>query len=139
MVEVTDADPKKTVEGGYDEGGYVQEGYFLDPPNPVGDGSPAIVVDSSSWTGAQFVLVDVSKLTEVRCLARQLQDAVDRIAFESNSASANVKGLVSALIAICEMAEPEVSVIQRILASPNFKAYASLVTIIATIRGAIGF
>lgn len=94
--------------------------------------------ESALWTGKQYILVDVKVIAEVRRAARQLHDAVHSMHFESNADSMDLKGLVDALISICEMAEPEVSIIDRILSSPKFKAYSTLIAIIATVRGAAG-
>jgi hypothetical protein len=105
--------------------------------------SPAInsrqsVVDSSAWTGKQFKLVDAKIIAEVKKSAEQLRDVVHATRFESNSDSQNLKCLADALVAVCSMAEPEVTIIERILASPKFQAYAGLATLIATIRGVLG-
>jgi hypothetical protein len=96
-------------------------------------------VDSQKWTGSQFVLIDRALIVQVNACATELQEAVYAMRFESNSESQNLKGLADALVAICSMAEPEVNLIERILANPKFKTYASLFAIVATIRGAIGF
>jgi hypothetical protein len=94
--------------------------------------------ESSKWTGTQHILVDAQVLSQVRENAKSLRSAVYSIRFESNSESADVKGLADALVHVCDMATPEVGIIDRILASPKFKTYAALMTIIATIRGALG-
>ena len=95
-------------------------------------------VQSTRWTGTQFVLVDGGVLEQVRCKAQELHQVIHAMHFPSNSESQDVKGLADALIAICSMAEPEVTLLDRLLASPKFKAYASLLGIVALIRGAIG-
>jgi hypothetical protein len=97
------------------------------------------LIDSKEWTGGQFVLIDPVVITQVKTRAVELREAVYAMRFESNSESQNLKGLVDALVAVCNMAEPEVTVIERILASPKFKTYAALFGIVAMIRGAIGF
>jgi hypothetical protein len=94
--------------------------------------------DSTLWTGKQLVLVDVKIIAEVKAAALKLHSAVHSMRFESNSDSMDLKGLVDALIAICEMAEPEVTIIDRILSNPKFKAYAALLAFVATVRGAAG-
>jgi hypothetical protein len=106
---------------------------FAEPAGPITQ-----VIDSAAWTGTQFVLIDAYKIAEVRRAANELRDAVRLIHFESNSDSVNLHCLVEALVSICEMAEPEGTIVDRILASPKFKTYASLAGIIATIRGAFG-
>jgi hypothetical protein len=106
---------------------------FAEPAGPITQ-----VIDSAAWTGTQFVLIDAHKIAEVRRAANELRDAVRLIHFESNSDSVNLHCLVEALVSICEMAEPEGTIVDRILASPKFKTYASLAGIIATIRGAFG-
>ncbi len=93
---------------------------------------------SSNWTGAQFALVDAKVIAEVRATAGKLHEAVHSLHFVSNSDSQNLKGLADALVAVCSMAEPELTIIDRILASPKFKAYAGLFALVATIRGALG-
>jgi hypothetical protein len=94
--------------------------------------------DSTKWTGKQLKLVDTKVIADVRSAAEQVKVAFYAMRFESNSDSQNLKSLADALVAICSMAEPEVTIIDRILASPKFQAYAGLVTLVATIRGASG-
>lgn len=94
--------------------------------------------DSKNWTGQRLVLVDSETISRVKEMAIELKSTVYSMRFESNSESANLKGLADALVAVCEMAEPEVTIIDRILASPKFKAYSGLVALVATIRGAVG-
>jgi hypothetical protein len=94
--------------------------------------------DSTLWTGKQLVLVDVTIIAEVKAAALKLHSAVHSMRFESNSDSMDLKGLVDALIAICDMAEPEVTIIDRILSNPKFKTYAALLAFVATVRGAAG-
>jgi hypothetical protein len=95
-------------------------------------------IDSSSWTGKQFVLVDANVIAEVLKSAQQLHAAVYALHLPSNSETEDLQKLAEALLSVCSMTEPEVSIIDRILASPKFKAYVGLFTIIATIRGAMG-
>jgi hypothetical protein len=99
----------------------------------------ATMVDSAAWTGAQLILVDAKIIAAVQAAANELHIAVHSMNFTSNKESQNLKGLVDALVSVCAMAEPEVTIIERILASPKFKAYAKLFAIVATIRGAIDF
>ena len=105
-------------------------------PIPQLSGLPAI--DSKRWTGTQFVLIDGELLQNVRSQVKELHRIVHLIHIESNSESQNIKGLVDALLAVSTMAEPEITILDRILASPKFKDYAVLFTIVATLRGAIG-
>ena len=97
-----------------------------------------VVVSSTRWTGAQFVLVDRSILQNVRTIANDLHSVVHSMHFTSNSESQDLKALTDALLAICSMAEPEVTILDRILSSPKFKVYAKLFAMVAAIRGAIG-
>jgi hypothetical protein len=98
----------------------------------------APTIDSSSWTGTQFVLVDAYVIAKVLKSAQLLHDAVFALHLPSNSETEDLQKLADALIAVCSMTEPEVSIIDRILASPKFKTYVGLLAIIATIRGAMG-
>lgn len=107
-------------------------------PTPSEASTNVLETDSSNWTGKQFVLVDAKVIATVQKTARELHTTIYAMRFESNEESFNLKGLADALVAICEMAEPDVTIIDRILASPKFKAYASLLALVATIRGAIG-
>ncbi len=95
-------------------------------------------IDSTQWTGAQFTIVDTKVLREVRDGTQRLKLAVYGINFQNDAECADLKGLVDALEAVVQMAEPEIGIIQRILASPKFKTYSSLFGFVATIRGAIG-
>ena len=95
--------------------------------------------DSTKWTGAQFVLVDVAVIADIKTKADSLRQAVYALHLTSNSETEDLQKLADALVLICSMTEPEVSIIDRITASPKFKAYAGLIGIIATIRGALGF
>ena len=119
---------------------------FAQPAGPTsempdvrsGEQPHASIRDSSLWTGTQWVLVDAKVIAKVKKSSALLRKTVYDLRIENNAEKANLVGLVDALVAICEMAEPEVSVIDRILASPKFKKYVALVAMIATIRGAIG-
>jgi hypothetical protein len=98
----------------------------------------ATLVSSSRWTGTQYVLVDAEIVNKIKELAGALRVRINETSFSSNSDSHDLKVLADALVGICSMAEPDVSIIDKILANPKFKAYARLMGIIATIRGAIG-
>ncbi len=95
-------------------------------------------VDTEDWTGPQFVLTDAKVIRQIRIQANELRTLVHSIHFESNSDSHDLKALADALVAVCSMAEPELSIIERILAHPKFKCTAALVAAVATIRGALG-
>jgi hypothetical protein len=106
-----------------------------DPPYP---GRVVEPHDSTTWTGSQFVLVNATVIVKIKAVALELQAAAYSLNFRSDADRDDIQGLVDALVAITRMAEPEVNVIQRILASPKFKTYTSLFGIIATFRGAVG-
>jgi len=95
--------------------------------------------DSKTWTGKRLVLVDAELISRIAGNAHQLRNAVHAIEFQSNSDSQDLKGLADALVAVCEMAEPELSIIDQITSHPKFKTYATLVVFVATIRSALGF
>jgi hypothetical protein len=99
---------------------------------------PAVKHDSSEWTGTQFVLVDAKVIAAVRDSASALRQAVYSLHLPSNSDTDDLQKLADALLKICEMTEPDVSIIDRITASPKFRAIASLMVLVATIRGAAG-
>ena len=95
-------------------------------------------VDSADWTGARLVLTDVRVLEEVRSQACALRERIYETRFQSNSDSQDLKSLSDALVAICEMTEPDLSILDRILRHPKFKISATLIAAVAAIRGAIG-
>lgn len=95
--------------------------------------------ESTAWTGKQFLLISSEVIDRIKLNAEVLRQQVYELHIPSNSESANIKALADALCAICSMAEPEISIIDHILASPKFKTYTSLAGVVATIRGAIGF
>ena len=95
-------------------------------------------VDSRAWTGKRLVLTDEAVLRDLRAKAIELREKVHSIRFESNSDSNDVKGLCDALVAITEMAEPDLTIIERILMHPKFQASAVLMAAVATVRGALG-
>ncbi len=97
------------------------------------------VVESSKWTGTQFLLVDAKVIAEVRAGAQALHAAVYALHLASNSETEDLQRLADALVAICMMTEPDSTIIDRITASPKFKAAAGLIGLVAAIRGAIGF
>jgi hypothetical protein len=96
-------------------------------------------VESVNWTGKRLILVDAQAIEDLRKMARELQSAVYALRMENNFESSNLKGLADALVCICDMAEPETTIIERILANPKFKAYAGILGIVSTIRGVFNF
>ncbi|MCA1661306.1 MAG: hypothetical protein LC648_03745, partial [Novosphingobium sp.] len=94
--------------------------------------------DSSSWIGQRYVLTDASVIYELKARAHDLRDIVYATKFTSNSDSQDLKKLCDALVDICEMAEPELSIIDRILRHPKFCYSVALMGAVATIRGALG-
>lgn len=95
-------------------------------------------IESDKWTGKQHILIDAKAISQVKDLASKLHVEIHNMHFTSNSDSHNLKGLADALVAVCSMAEPEITILDRILASPKFKAYAGIAALIATIRGVLG-
>ena len=102
--------------------------------------SPSVTsgIHSKRWTGTQFVLVDGEILTQIRAEVKHLHHTIHAMHIENNADSQDLKGLADALLAVCTMAEPEVTLLDRILASPKFRTYSALFGIVAMIRGAIG-
>ena len=98
----------------------------------------ALAIDSSFWTGPRMILTDQRVVREISALSKELRNRVYATRFESNVDSQDLKSLTDALVAICDMAEPELTVIARILSHPKFQLTASLVAAVATIRGALG-
>ena len=96
-------------------------------------------VDATSWTGKQLILTDERVISELRIKVSELRDTVHLMRIESNSDSQDLKGLVEALVNLCDMAAPDLGVIERILAHPKFKLTASLVNAASAIRGLLGF
>ena len=96
-------------------------------------------VDATAWTGKKLILTDERAIIEVRQLSSELRERIYQTRFESNSDSQDLKSLADALVSVCAMAEPDLSPMERILAHPKFKLYATLTAGIAAIRGAIGF
>ncbi|MGQ7829011.1 hypothetical protein [Altererythrobacter sp. Z27] len=95
-------------------------------------------IDSTTWTGKRLVLADAAVLSTVRLQADQLRERIYSTRFESNVDSQDLKSLADALVAVCAMAEPELGIIERILAHPKFAYTATLAAAVATIRGALG-
>lgn len=110
----------------------------LGADNAPAIGSTPVPFDSTKWTGTQFVLVDCNVIEQVREAARSLHVAVYSLQIKSNAESNDLKRLADALVAICEMTEPEVRLIDRIVSSPKFKRYAQLIGLVAGVRGALG-
>jgi archaellum biogenesis ATPase FlaH len=77
-------------------------------------------------------------LGKIRVVAGQLQVASQRVNFQNKSDEEDVKGLCDALVGLCKMAQPEISIIDQITSHPKFKHYAALLAFLATIRGALG-
>jgi hypothetical protein len=95
-------------------------------------------VDAETWTGSRLIHIDSGQWTQIRITARHLQTVSRAINYQSEGDQKDVQGMADALVALCEMAEPDVSLIERILTHPKFRIYAAFVGGIATIRGALG-
>ncbi|MFY7836073.1 MAG: hypothetical protein ACOVQ0_07315 [Novosphingobium sp.] len=93
---------------------------------------------SEDWTGSRLVYVDSAVLGKIRTAARKVCALAKAVNFESEQDRQDVTGLCEALVALCEMARPEVGIIEQITAHPKFKHYAAFIACIATIRGALG-
>jgi hypothetical protein len=100
------------------------------------DGS--VVRDSIDWTGSRLIHVDNEVLLKIKLTSKKLQAAAHRVNYKSEADRSDVTGLADALAALCEMAEPELTIIEAITAHPKFKMYAALMVFVATIRGALG-
>jgi hypothetical protein len=107
-------------------------GYAL-PAGPITQ-----TIDSAAWTGTQHVLIDQVVINKAKTHAQELKQLVYTIQIPNNAHSSDLKALVELLIQALEMCEPEVTLIDRILASPKFKVYTKLAGAVSVIRGAIG-
>ncbi len=96
------------------------------------------VEDSTNWTGRHLVLTDAKVIAQLKTSAVQLRDRIQKTNFESDADRQDLNQLAEALVSVVEMAEPDLSIIERILAHPKFKIYKGLTVFVATIRGAIG-
>ena len=106
---------------------------------PRSDGSVMpLSVDARSWTGRRLVLTDEAIIRDIRTKAEALRAKVYATTFTSNSDSQDLKRLCDALVSVSEMAEPDMSIIDRILRHPKFRHYEALFVAVATIRGALG-
>lgn len=94
--------------------------------------------DSAMWTGPRLTLTDEKVVQRIKVLSSELRDRIYSTRFENNADSQDLKGLADALVGVCSMAEPELSIIARILSHPKFQISAALVGAVATIRGALG-
>ena len=95
-------------------------------------------VDATAWTGKRLILTDERVIRDLRIKVSELRDKVLTMRIESNSDSQDIKALVEALVDLCEMAAPDLGLIERILSHPKFKLSAKLVAGVAGVRGAIG-
>ena len=110
----------------------------LPPQSTDVEGDEPIQKKSEDWTGPKLVLTDAKVIRQIRIQASELRELVHSIRFESNSDSQDIKALADALVAVCSMAEPELSIIDRILSHPKFQLTAGLIAAVATIRSALG-
>ncbi len=95
-------------------------------------------VNSKAWTGTQHILIDQVVINDAKTHAQELKQLVYTIHIPNNAHSSDLKALVELLIQVLDMCEPEVTLIDRILASPKFKLYTKLAGAISMVRGAIG-
>jgi hypothetical protein len=103
---------------------------------PVYD-EPA-TADSSDWTGGKLIYIDHRVLSKIRTTAAELRAVARTTNFRSQADKEDVEGLCDALVGLCEMAEPDISLIQQVTSHPKFKAYTAFFVFLATIRGALG-
>jgi hypothetical protein len=94
--------------------------------------------DAEAWTGPRHVLSDAKKLRELRIYAQDLYLRVQTINFRTEADRIDIQRLAEALLALCQMVEPDLNLLEKLTAHPKFKAYASVAVCIATIRGALG-
>ncbi|GAA3797256.1 hypothetical protein GCM10022600_18750 [Qipengyuania pelagi] len=95
--------------------------------------------DAEAWTGPRYVWSDARKLRELRAYVQDLHLKVQTINFRTEADRIDIQRLVEALVALCQMVEPDLNLLEKLTAHPKFKAYASVAVCIATIRGALGF
>lgn len=95
-------------------------------------------VDPVAWTGTHLIYVDGGVLAQIRARSRELQALAHGVNYRSSEDQHDLQRLSDALVSLCDMAQPDVSIIVQILAHPKFKIYASLFAAAATIRGALG-
>ena len=101
-------------------------------------GTSGTPIRSATWTGSQFTYVNKEAVRQLRARINELHVLAQRINYQSLSDERDLKGLANALVSLCDMAEPDILLIVRILAHPKFKIYAALFGAAATIRGALG-
>ena len=95
-------------------------------------------VDATAWTGKRLILADEKAIIELRVRASELRDRIYLIKFESNSDSQDLKALAEALVSVCEMAEPDLGLVERIISHPTFRLYSGVINFVSAVRGAIG-
>lgn len=95
-------------------------------------------VRSAAWTGSGLVYIDSAVLEEIRCTARKLKVACSQVNFQNAEDKEDITGLTDALVGLCKMAQPDVTIIDQITSHPKFKQYTALIFFIAAIRGALG-
>jgi hypothetical protein len=95
-------------------------------------------ISSTAWTGSGLIYVDRAVLEEIRRTARKLQVASSQVNYQSIEDKDDITGLTEALVGLCNMAQPDVTIIDQITSHPKFKHYTALLVLIATIRGAFG-
>jgi hypothetical protein len=120
-----------------------QDGYYqasigatalvADPTQETSSG-----IDPVAWTGTQLTHVDSGVLAHIRMQCGELRTLVYEMNYRSAEDQRDLQRLADALVALCDMAQPDISLIVRLLAHPKFKIYATLFAAAATIRGALG-
>ncbi|MBN2128930.1 MAG: hypothetical protein JW741_05510 [Sedimentisphaerales bacterium] len=118
--------------------GYYQAAVDSGQIQPTRDETEPAVVSAEAWTGSRRIYVDSGVLAEIRKTSKQLQVASRNVNYLSEEDARDIRGLTDALVGLCEMAQPELGIIDQITAHPKFKIYAALVVFISTIRGALG-
>ena len=123
---------RATEEGIYESvlglDGYLQQRPSIKP----------IEFNPDDWTGPQSMLIDAKVWSTVKETALALQLKCRTTNFRSEEDQKDIQNMADALVSLCNMAEPDPTLIDIITAHPKFKAYAGLAVFVATIRGALG-
>lgn len=126
---------KLTEEGHYEASGFDQ--LVLEEQNNTVS-QPPLSVDSEKWTGPRRIVIDQKIIAQAKHQAKQLRKIVYEFDAGDNATVNDLRALVDVLISVLEMCEPELSILDRILASPKFRLTASIFAAAATVRGALG-
>jgi predicted transcriptional regulator len=96
-------------------------------------------VDSATWTGSvEYVQIEGRAWLNIKNAIFDLKARVEITNFRNEDDRRDIEGLANALVAISEMAEPDLTLIDRITSHPKFRIYGALFVFVETIRGALG-